>query len=388
MLVRAVLRPRALREPVVHAYFHDTDLLDRRRATALRIGLALLGRRRVPTDLDRLADEIAAQAPEMAVDAGRGRGVPRVTSSRVAIRPPEPAVALLATATCESAAALRPLASASALVRAVAWSGVATLVLLDAAGSRSGSTRRSRSAASCSATVFWDLLWEAGPARVAAVPAPDHVARLLAGRALRAPGAEGRLRARRLLARARRAIALAFGIGTGYDFTTSGLIPTACIASALAIGGLRAAYDSLAFELERMLRRPPPRAARRRGRGPGNCRRSASSGRGSRTSSSAVRAGRESTLRRPCAPQPTAGRAILNERDVDEETLLDLVETAHREGIRVRVAPKTTELLAAARRVRARPGRAALRAAPAGARRHRLGGEAGLRRRRQRRSSC
>jgi hypothetical protein len=63
MLVRAVLAPRAFREPVVHAYFHDTDLLDSRRAAALRLGLALLGRRREPTDLDRLAREVAAQAP-------------------------------------------------------------------------------------------------------------------------------------------------------------------------------------------------------------------------------------------------------------------------------------------------------------------------------------
>jgi hypothetical protein len=76
MLVRAALRPRALDEPVVHAYFHDTDLLDRRRATALRIGLALLGRRRVPTDLDRLAREIAAQAPNLAVDEVVAAGIP------------------------------------------------------------------------------------------------------------------------------------------------------------------------------------------------------------------------------------------------------------------------------------------------------------------------
>ena len=45
-------------------------------------------------------------------------------------------------------------------------------------------------------------------------------------------------------------------------------------------------------------------------------------------------------------------------------------------GVKVRIAPKTTELLVAARRVRPGPGRAAVRAAPAGVRRHRLGGEA------------
>lgn len=63
MLGRAALNPRALHEPVVHAYFHDTDLLDRKRAAALAAGLSLLGRRRRPTDLDRLAAEVGSAAP-------------------------------------------------------------------------------------------------------------------------------------------------------------------------------------------------------------------------------------------------------------------------------------------------------------------------------------
>ena len=52
MLVRAVLGP--LRQPLVHAYFHDTDLLDGKRRAALRLGLAVLGQRRTPTDLAAL----------------------------------------------------------------------------------------------------------------------------------------------------------------------------------------------------------------------------------------------------------------------------------------------------------------------------------------------
>jgi hypothetical protein len=55
MLLRDALGPRGLREPLVHAYFHDTDLLDRRRAAALHVGLALLARRRVPSDLGAAA---------------------------------------------------------------------------------------------------------------------------------------------------------------------------------------------------------------------------------------------------------------------------------------------------------------------------------------------
>jgi hypothetical protein len=48
----------------VHVYFHDTDLLDSRRRVALRAGLALLGRRRTPLDLDQLAADLADSAPE------------------------------------------------------------------------------------------------------------------------------------------------------------------------------------------------------------------------------------------------------------------------------------------------------------------------------------
>jgi hypothetical protein len=52
MLARGLLGP--FRRQVVHAYFHDTDLLDRRRTTALRIGLAFLGLKRTATDLREL----------------------------------------------------------------------------------------------------------------------------------------------------------------------------------------------------------------------------------------------------------------------------------------------------------------------------------------------
>lgn len=78
MLLRAALDPRALREPVAHAYFHDTDLLDRRRAAALRAGLALLGRRRRVTDLDRLAAELRAggEVPVEDLAVALGEGAP------------------------------------------------------------------------------------------------------------------------------------------------------------------------------------------------------------------------------------------------------------------------------------------------------------------------
>ena len=66
MLARAALRPEGLREPVVHAYFHDTDLLEPRRRLALEVGLRLLGRRRRPSDLIALALEV--DPPETAFE--------------------------------------------------------------------------------------------------------------------------------------------------------------------------------------------------------------------------------------------------------------------------------------------------------------------------------
>jgi hypothetical protein len=50
MLARGVLG--RLEAPFVHAYFHDTDLLDRRRRLALVAALTLLGRRRAPGSFD------------------------------------------------------------------------------------------------------------------------------------------------------------------------------------------------------------------------------------------------------------------------------------------------------------------------------------------------
>jgi hypothetical protein len=52
MLARGLLGP--FRRQIVHAYFHDTDLLDHRRAAALSVGLRFLGLKRTVTDLDEL----------------------------------------------------------------------------------------------------------------------------------------------------------------------------------------------------------------------------------------------------------------------------------------------------------------------------------------------
>jgi hypothetical protein len=69
MLVRGVLAPD--RRQILHAYFHDTDLLDRRRSAALRIGLAVLGRRRKRTDLRELQRGFR---PEKTMSFAKSRG--------------------------------------------------------------------------------------------------------------------------------------------------------------------------------------------------------------------------------------------------------------------------------------------------------------------------
>ena len=68
-LARALVRPEL--PPRVHAYFHDTDLVDRRRRALILAGLMLLARRRPPFDLDALAASVSA--PERAwAEVARG----------------------------------------------------------------------------------------------------------------------------------------------------------------------------------------------------------------------------------------------------------------------------------------------------------------------------
>jgi hypothetical protein len=56
MLARGLLGP--FRRAIVHAYFHDTDLLDVRRRLALRTGLSFLGLKRTALDLGALQRDL------------------------------------------------------------------------------------------------------------------------------------------------------------------------------------------------------------------------------------------------------------------------------------------------------------------------------------------
>ncbi len=203
--------------------------------------------------------------------------------------------------------------------------------------------------------VLWGLLWREGPAEWLKFAAPITVlvfaqAGLYRQRELR-PGA-GRILACLIVVAL---IVLAFGIGTGYDFSTSGLIPTSVLMSAVAIGLLRAAYESASLEVMRAA---------------GISRRVVLVGAGEslvrlRASLESARSGLTYEFVGVVAPEAVPGfqllgshaelplvldqlkpdELILTEADFDERTVLEVVEQAHRQGIKVRLAPDTTELL-------------------------------------------
>ena len=68
---RLGLSPHRITARAVHVYFHDSEFRDRRRVHALRAVLAPLGRRCRPLDLDRLADEVEGDAPELPLASAR-----------------------------------------------------------------------------------------------------------------------------------------------------------------------------------------------------------------------------------------------------------------------------------------------------------------------------
>jgi len=203
--------------------------------------------------------------------------------------------------------------------------------------------------------VLWGLLWREGPAEWLQFVAPITVlvfaqSGLYRQRELR-PGA-GRIVACLIVVAL---IVLAFGLGTGYDFTTSGLIPTSVVVSAITIGLLRAAYESASLEILRAA------GIRRRvvlvGAGESLAR--------LRSSLSSARGGLSYEFVGVVAPDEVSGfrllgsraelplvldqvrpdEVILTEADFDERTVLEVVEQAHRQGVKVRLAPDTTELL-------------------------------------------
>jgi exopolysaccharide biosynthesis polyprenyl glycosylphosphotransferase len=151
-------------------------------------------------------------------------------------------------------------------------------------------------------------------------------------------------------------VALVYGIGTNREFGTYGLAPTAVVLTTVFIGLLRASYDVVTSDLLRLA------GVRRRAVLMGDpqriehLRRVLGEGRGGIAYDFLGAVGPSSAG----MPLPFLGSVgdlprIFAERDVDElivaetefddRALLEIVDLAHRRGVRVRAAPSTAELL-------------------------------------------
>ena len=151
-------------------------------------------------------------------------------------------------------------------------------------------------------------------------------------------------------------IVLAFGLGTGHKFSTFGLIPTTLVISAILIGLFRASYDVITREALHAL------GVRRRAilAGEGehllHLYRTLGLGRsGIDYEFVGAISAAPGEIGLPVLGEMDDLRGVLAEHDVDElivtdsdftdRQLLDFVDLAHRSGVKVRIAPKTTDLL-------------------------------------------
>ncbi|HEX4929259.1 MAG TPA: exopolysaccharide biosynthesis polyprenyl glycosylphosphotransferase, partial [Gaiellaceae bacterium] len=204
-------------------------------------------------------------------------------------------------------------------------------------------------------TVYWALLWRDGAREWLPFLIPITLlvfwhAGLYADRERRS--GLGRVLSSLVLVTA---VTVAFALGNGHEFTTYGLLPTACVTCALAIGLLRAAYDSVIVELQRVLR-VRRRAVLVGGRdNVAGLHRTLVAARGGVAYDFAGAVGDEAppglrqlgTLDGLAAilAETRPDELILSEGDFDEHAVLEIVEAAHRAGVKVRLAPKTTDLL-------------------------------------------
>ncbi len=151
-------------------------------------------------------------------------------------------------------------------------------------------------------------------------------------------------------------VGIVYGVGTSRDFGTYGLAPTAVLLTAVFVGLLRASYDVITGDLLRMA------GVRRRAVLVGDSdrvshlRRLLGEGRSgikyefvgavgpSRDGMELPFLGRMDELHQVVG-QNDLDELIVAEADFDDRQLLEVVDLAHRRGVRVRLAPTTTELL-------------------------------------------
>jgi exopolysaccharide biosynthesis polyprenyl glycosylphosphotransferase len=151
-------------------------------------------------------------------------------------------------------------------------------------------------------------------------------------------------------------LAAAFGVGTGHDFGTYGIFPTALVLTAVAIALLRWSYESVTRNLLRIA------GVRRRALLVGDAAQVAHLHAALGRSRAGIQydfvgavTASEDGVGVPVLGDVKALPAVLAATDVDElivagegfseERLLELVEQAHRRAVRVRIAPKATQIL-------------------------------------------
>ena len=400
MASRAVLRP-SLGVGVIHVYFHDTDLLSAPRRSALaadaRAARQAAPPRSTSTSSPTSSADVAPDVPLDEVFERQECGVRPVTSMFRWLQALFPRSARIDREQPPPVGDIRQ-ARASLLVRSplrqlvIRVASLVALIGLDLIGVGLGAVRRARCSArsttarrrssrACSGTRRRDWL----PFLLLVVVLVFWQAGLYARREQR-PGF-GRIVSSLVIVSL---IVLAFGLGTGHKFSTFGLIPTALVISAILIGLFRASYDVVTREVLHAL------GVRRRPSSPARATTSSTSTARSAQARSGIDyefvgaiAASPGEIGLPVLGQLDDLRTILAEHDVDElivtdsdfsdRQLLDVVDLAHRSRRQGAHRAEDDRPARPARRVRARPGRAALRAAPAGAGRRRLDGQAVVR---------
>ena len=139
-------------------------------------------------------------------------------------------------------------------------------------------------------------------------------------------------------------LTLAFAWGSGHNFNTFGLAPTAVVTTALLVGLFRASYEALTRDVMKVA------GVRRRtvlvGKGDHvvDLRRALGSG---RTGIDYDFAGATGDLGEigDLLEGRQVDELIVLDSDYEDYELLELADQAHRQGVKVRVAPKATELL-------------------------------------------
>jgi exopolysaccharide biosynthesis polyprenyl glycosylphosphotransferase len=152
-------------------------------------------------------------------------------------------------------------------------------------------------------------------------------------------------------------LALAFGIGTNHQFHTYGLVPTAFLITVVLIGLLRASYEVLSGELMRIAGVKRRAILVGEASSVGHLHQAIGSNRsgisyqflGTVTDGEGDGdlpvLGRLESLSAVIANAHSLDELILTDSDFTDRQLLEIVEQAHRRGVKVRLAPKTTALL-------------------------------------------